>query len=269
MNRKISIVLALCIGGGIWSVFMHRGDSSDLATTDRGIPGPASTGEVIELTDISDPDNIYLSVTAEKIYESFNGNSWTETTGPSPLYMFGHFWNRSGASYINQLERKLNDPEIIALARNGDAAGYTTLMFVAADVGYATTPHCIEQLLFLGADLDARNCFGQTALMYAAKYRNFYAARCLIEKGADVNIQDELGRSALMFTILQKDYELAKMLLNAGADEYASTHAMSISEHVVQRGDFLTEEPVTSVQLARQTMRSDLIELLENNIYAH
>ena len=52
-----------------------------------------------------------------------------------------------------------------------------------------------------GADVDARDDTGVTALMNAAWDQRLELVEFLIEKGADVNARDQDGKTALMWTV--------------------------------------------------------------------
>ena len=54
--------------------------------------------------------------------------------------------------------------------------------------------------------------------MYAARQGSLRAARTLAETGADLNATDPDGASALMFAVINSHYDLAAMLVNKGAD---------------------------------------------------
>jgi ankyrin repeat protein len=84
-------------------------------------------------------------------------------------------------------------------------------------------------LLGKGADVNAANHRGETALILAATQHEAEAAQLLLEKGANVNAKTKTGRTALMQAIDgPKDFdndkhvvyspEIAKLLIAAGAD---------------------------------------------------
>ena len=67
-------------------------------------------------------------------------------------------------------------------------------------------------LIEAGADINARNEYGETPLMYTYSEEK---TKALIEAGADVNVKDNFGKTALMRTF---NVEQTKVLLEAGAD---------------------------------------------------
>ena len=91
-------------------------------------------------------------------------------------------------------------------------------------------------MLGKGADLEARNNDGQTALMIsvlglAANQVDMSAAgdnrwhnrweqviNVLLERGADVNTVDNRGVTPLFIAIFSQDYLLCKVLIEAGAN---------------------------------------------------
>jgi ankyrin repeat protein len=71
-------------------------------------------------------------------------------------------------------------------------------------------------------DIDAKDGFGQRALLTACKYRRWNMVQILVEKGADVNVVDsnnaDEGRSALLWAAAAGDKTTIQLLLGAGAD---------------------------------------------------
>ena len=95
----------------------------------------------------------------------------------------------------------------------------------------ATTIKAVKRLLKPGVDIDARDEFGKTPLMEAAKYnKNPKITEFLIKSGADVNACDSLDRTALHYAVgvdwspqggNRGDPEVTKTLLKAGANTEA------------------------------------------------
>ena len=80
-----------------------------------------------------------------------------------------------------------------------------------------------QMLIHAGADVNARNNLGNTALMYAAKAGQTKMVKIFISAGADVNVQDRplfsgiTPSSSLDFAILYNHDEVARVLLDCGA----------------------------------------------------
>jgi ankyrin repeat protein len=75
----------------------------------------------------------------------------------------------------------------------------------------------VRYLVRHGADLQARNATGDTALLIAIRGNHLRLARHLVDNGADVNIRDASGRSALGLALQLKEPEMAALLKRYGA----------------------------------------------------
>jgi ankyrin repeat protein len=78
----------------------------------------------------------------------------------------------------------------------------------------ATMQSLVEQ----GANLEARDDIGRTALMLTTMTGARRAVQTLLRKGVQVNAQDNAGKSALAWAALSDQPELARLLLERGAD---------------------------------------------------
>ncbi len=99
------------------------------------------------------------------------------------------------------------------------ALGQTTNMRNTSDMTPLMMVSDVETAKYLidnGADVNARDQGGKTALMYASGRGKTDLVKFLIQSGADVNITDDQGRSALNISAL--DAEGFNALLDAGAD---------------------------------------------------
>ncbi len=71
-----------------------------------------------------------------------------------------------------------------------------------------------------GAQIDAQDADGRTALMFAAFNGHTDCARWLIDRGAAVNVREGQGRTALMFASTGPFSETVKLLLDSGANPH-------------------------------------------------
>jgi uncharacterized protein len=76
----------------------------------------------------------------------------------------------------------------------------------------------VVDLLGRGVDMDARDRYGQTALMLAAHAGHRDVVETLIANRANLNITAKFGLSALMLAIVAGYAEVARVLAKAGAD---------------------------------------------------
>lgn len=100
-------------------------------------------------------------------------------------------------------------------ANASDKNGGTALMMASAK-GHTET---VKALLKAGADANAKDQFGQTALMYAAGHGYADTVKLLLAKGADIHAVSNRGATALRLAQGSNRREAAKELMKAGARE--------------------------------------------------
>ena len=102
----------------------------------------------------------------------------------------------------------------------------------------------------LNTDINSKNVFGKTALMYAAQYGFMESVKILLEAGADINAQTNKGnldgticyeevcivngeRTALMYAVQEGNLEIAKYLVEKGADiNLKDSKGMSVYDYL-------------------------------------
>ena len=74
----------------------------------------------------------------------------------------------------------------------------------------------VLERLFAQGDVNARagTAPGQTPLMLAARKANTPVVELLLRQGADVNAQDDIGNTALMCAIDCKNIEMVRLLVS-------------------------------------------------------
>jgi ankyrin repeat protein len=75
----------------------------------------------------------------------------------------------------------------------------------------------LGRLLNSGADVNARDRYGQTGLMIAAGRGKADVLRLLIDRGAALDQTAKFGLSAVMLAVINGHVEIVRMLVQAGA----------------------------------------------------
>lgn len=127
---------------------------------------------------------------------------------------------------LEQAVLRGDDKVIAALIEGGadtNAIGRNayTILHRAVSSPYAGTS-LVYVLISRGADVDAQNDFGATALHDASNSGNIGAVVALLMNGADTSIADNRGATALAKAVRGKQTEAVEILLKYGADPNAS-----------------------------------------------
>lgn len=93
-------------------------------------------------------------------------------------------------------------------------------LHVAATNGHV---ELVEAIVDLGADLEAKNRMGSTALHKAVAANQVQTAEKLIELGASIDTTNNIGNTALHIAVFCGNEEMVKLMLKNGA--YAQLHS--------------------------------------------
>ena len=116
----------------------------------------------------------------------------------------------------------------------GDGADSTLLMMVR-------DAELIQPLIAAGADVNAQNAYGDTALHIAANAADIRQLKALIAAGADLNLQNRQGQTALMLAAHRHDLNAVQALIEAGADlDRKDKKGKKAYDYNTERGDFFT-----------------------------
>ncbi len=96
----------------------------------------------------------------------------------------------------------------------------------------------VEMLLKAGADANSFQAEGQTALMTAARAGNADAVKALLDHGAEVNAKESWrGQTALMWAAAENHPDVMQVLVDHGADVNAVSSVFDFSGMKVKPGD--------------------------------
>ena len=101
------------------------------------------------------------------------------------------------------------------LRKHGAKSGAADSIHVAAAVG---NTEAVKQHLTAGADVDAKDDYGWTALYWAASSGHKEVVELLIANGADVDAKDTFGSTPLHSAVSGSHKEVAELLIANGAD---------------------------------------------------
>ena len=139
----------------------------------------------------------------------------------------------------------------------------------AAQAGEIDT---VNQLLGQGAEVNARNDRGWTALMFAASNGHTEMAKILIENKADVNVRSVMGFTALMLGA-HGHTEVAKLLLankaNVNAQDTGGWTALKwatagghaeVAASIIANTD---ENPIENIKKTQEDLNRELLSAAE------
>ena len=137
--------------------------------------------------------------------------------------------------------------EIIQLlkAKNAQDTGkwrLNQLLLTACDNGNL---EAIKSALEKGADVNARDVYGRTALMIVFYWKNIHAADYLLSKGADLQAKDFYGENALMEAAREGNIDIVRYLVEKGI-----------------RIDLTAKRNNTALQLAAEENHLDVVKNL-------
>ncbi len=120
------------------------------------------------------------------------------------------------------------DDIVAALGSNADPNvkgedEYSALMFAVTGGLFGDDEAVIDAFVKAKVDLEARNTFGQTALMLAAREGRWTQLQLLLKAGANVNAKDSDGWTALMLAAFNGQTQCVKDLIAAKADVSTKT----------------------------------------------
>ena len=112
---------------------------------------------------------------------------------------------------------KDNADKVIEALENGADVNFHNRHGVRA-LHYTTTVEICKILIEHGADIEARESCGRTALHLAVNFGAVEVGRFLLEHGAKVDAVDMTDKTPLFTALEEGNYDFCKLLLKYGAD---------------------------------------------------
>ena len=123
-----------------------------------------------------------------------------------------------------EIVSKLLESGAVVDKTDGPNDGNTALMKAAWNAHHERFVDTIKVLLDNGANIEAKNVYGMTALMNAAMSGYLGAVEALIHRGADPKVGDQGGVTALHKAAYRGHNDICLALIEGGADVNQARH---------------------------------------------
>ncbi|MBU0617074.1 MAG: ankyrin repeat domain-containing protein [Planctomycetes bacterium] len=174
----------------------------------------------------------------QRLLTSGAGANLKNLRGASPLHVIATDGQRTPPA---QAARKAIAGLLLAAGADVDAADGEGM--TALHVGLARQrDELVAALIEGGADVHLRDANGRTPLYYAALSNNSKAIALLVEKKADVDLADKAGNTALHAAALRCRCKAIELLLKSGANVAAPNQNGETALHVLAAQQFRAKE---------------------------
>ena len=180
------------------------GKAVDCAT--KWYPGKVKVD--CRLGELKDPGPLLWLEEGGKKFEEVVANLWTDLF----LNLGGKMLKAAGSEGCLNVLKFLLGQKLVSAA---DKDFCLTALSHRVCKGYWEVVKC---LIEHGADVNAADKDGRTALLDASERGHFEVVKYLIERGADVNAADEYGYTALLDASEKGHFEVVKYLIEGGVD---------------------------------------------------
>ena len=132
-----------------------------------------------------------------------------------------------GAKSLLKLANEVNEPKIAKKLEDNKAKDFIDEK-KANKLGLELCEICqrvfniniakVKELMDMGADVNAKDYTGHSALIFVSKYGVKEVVELLIQNGVDVNLKDRYNNTALMWAANYGFKEVVELLILSGAD---------------------------------------------------
>ena len=131
-----------------------------------------------------------------------------------------------------------------------------TALAIAANNNHV---EAMKLLLNKGAELEAKDKDGRTALVVAARNGHFKAMELLLDKGAELEAKDEVGRTALVIAASYKHVTAMHVLLDRGANTEAKDKVGNTAAALIVAEKY----SVSTIKLLLKAMHANVTAALD------
>lgn len=129
----------------------------------------------------------------------------------------------------------------------------------------------MKQLLDQGANVNAKNRYGSTALFFACDRGHFDVVKLLVDRGADMNVKDTFyNATALSWAMIKKHENIVNLLVEKGVD-VADALQMSVQSNdqklfrtILDRGTLNKRMLDEALLVAQVSKREEMAKTLES-----
>jgi ankyrin repeat protein len=170
-----------------------------------------------------------------------------------------HIFTIAEKGDLNEMELILSQNPALINMKTIDGA-FTPLMFSIGNDDMA------RFLVSRGADVNAQDVTGLTALMWAIMFNSYAITELLISNGADVNARDISGDTPLIFAAKSGKKELVELLITSGSDLNAKCKGNNATLNLVIAANadlkIRNTDGWTALMFAEAMGHIDIVELL-------
>lgn len=128
------------------------------------------------------------------------------TAGEKPIHIATRVANMANVEHLCEKGVSINEPNSISLK--------TPLHIAAVYLDIEN----LRQLVLSGADVNAKNKWGQTPLFSAVANHKIENVMELLQMGSDINERDQFGNTPLFYSALLGDMKMVELLCSRGAN---------------------------------------------------
>lgn len=184
-------------------------------------------------------------------------------------YLASMFYENIKNNWTGQRESVKQRLEIFPLLQCDinakDKDGMTPLLQLLNNRNSILSMNLMQEFIDHGADLNAADNNGNSALIIAARYNQITAAIQLIKNKSPLNLQNNEGDTALHISAREGNFEISYTLLDIGADCQLANNSGETAAEIIENG--FREELKNRIGKKRSPAPKELIRIIETAFF--